>query len=135
MENSDHTTRTLLASQKVPGLLLVSRGSKSNVDLEAESLESGHSQIKAFDTSNMKGDAYDFNMDGMRLGWGLRNSVGVAEHPITGGIYSVENSVDEIMREGKDVHQDNPGEEMVSCMIYRHKKTIMLMYCRISTVT
>ena len=135
MENSDHTTRTLLASQKAPGLLLVSRGSTSNVDLEAESLESGHSQIKAFDTSNMTDNAYDFNRDGLRLGWGLRNSVGVAEHPITGGIYSVENSVDEIMREGKDVHQDNPGEEMVSCKIYPHHMTIILTSYRTSTVT
>ena len=43
---------------------------------------------------------------------GLRNSVGVGEHPVTGGIYSVENSGDEIHRDGVDVHTDNPGEEM-----------------------
>lgn len=46
------------------------------------------------------------------MGWGLRNSVGVAEHPVTGGIYSVENSADQIERTGTDIHQDNPGEEM-----------------------
>ena len=34
-------------------------------------------------------DGYSFAHDGLRLGWGLRNSVGVAEHPQTGGIYSV----------------------------------------------
>ncbi|KAL8870133.1 MAG: hypothetical protein Q9174_003752 [Haloplaca sp. 1 TL-2023] len=61
---------------------------------------------------NVSDAGYDFNEDGLRLGWGLRNSVGVAEHPDTGGIYSVENSVDEIEREGRDVHQDNPGEEL-----------------------
>lgn len=44
--------------------------------------------------------------------WGLRNSVGVAEHPETGGLYSVENSADDVMRDGVDVHQNNPGEEM-----------------------
>ncbi|KAL9627673.1 MAG: hypothetical protein Q9164_007530 [Protoblastenia rupestris] len=60
----------------------------------------------------MTSDGYDYTNDGMRLGWGLRNSVGLAEHPDTGGIYSVENSADEIMREGEDVHQDNPGEEL-----------------------
>ena len=85
----------------------------SNVDLIAESLDSGHSQIRAFDLDNVPDNGYDFASDGLRLGWGLRNSVGVAEHPETGGIYSVENSVDQIMRDGKDVHQDNPGEEMV----------------------
>lgn len=112
MNTDDHTTRTLLLSQKVDGMLVVSRGSTSNVDGEAALLSSGHSQVKAFNTNNVSDGGYDFNSDGLRLGWGLRNSVGLVEHPDTGGIYSVENSVDEIMRDGKDVHQDNPGEEM-----------------------
>lgn len=113
MTTSDHTTRTLVLSQKVNGSLLISRGSTSNVDLLAATLSSGHSQIKAFDLNTVTDLGYDFNSEGKLLGWGLRNSVGVVEHPDTGGIYSVENSVDQIMREGKDVHQDNPGEEMV----------------------
>ena len=113
MSTSDHTTRTLLLSQSAPNTLLISRGSTSNVDPIAEDIASGHSQLKAFSLSNLSSsDSYDYNTAGLRLGWGLRNSVGVAEHPLTGGIYSVENSVDEIQRDGKDVHQDNPGEEM-----------------------
>lgn len=112
MNNSDHTTRTLLLSQKADGLLVVSRGSASNLDAEAEVLSSGRGHVRAFNVQNVSDTGYDFNTDGLRLGWGLRNSVGLAEHPDTGGIYSVENSGDEIMREGKDVHQDNPGEEM-----------------------
>lgn len=113
MTNDDHTTRTLMMSQKEPGMLLVSRGSTSNIDTEAELLSSGHSQIKAFDLNNVNSSApYDFNTQGRLLGWGLRNSVGVAEEPTTGGIYSVENSADEIDRAGIDIHQNNPGEEM-----------------------
>lgn len=112
MNTDDHTTRTLLMSQKVPGMLLISRGSTSNIDPIAEQLSSGHSQIRAFDVNNVTSSGYDFNTDGFRLGWGLRNSVGLSEHPITGGIYSVENSVDEATRDGQDVHQNNPGEEM-----------------------
>ena len=112
MTTNDHTTRTLLASQSVNGMLLVSRGSTSNVDPEAEMLSSGHSQIRAFNLTNITSSGYNFDTDGLRLGWGLRNSVGVVEHPFTGGIYSVENSVDQIMRDGKDIHEDNPGEEM-----------------------
>lgn len=112
MNTDDHTTRTLLLSQKGEGMLAINRGSTSNIDVEAAVLSSGHSQVKAFDIRNPDDAGYDFNTDGIRLGWGLRNSVGLAEHPITGGIYSVENSVDQMMREGKDVHQDNPGEEM-----------------------
>jgi len=92
----------------------VSRGSNSNIDLEAEALSSGHSQIKAFNLSNMTTGtpAYDFNTEGRLIGWGLRNSVGIAEEPLTGGLYSVENSVDQITRDGVDVHENNPGEEM-----------------------
>lgn len=111
METTDHTSRTLLLSKKVPGMLLVSRGSTSNIDIVAASLASGHSQIRAFNLNNIS-TAYDFDSEGLRLGWGLRNSVGVAEHPTTGGIYSVENSADQIVRDGVDVHQNNPGEEM-----------------------
>lgn len=116
MTTNDHTTRTLLLSQKVDGVLLINRGSTSNIDTLAEDLSSGHSQIKAFDLKDFTDSAFDFNTQGTRLGWGLRNSVGIAEHPDTGGIYSVENSADEIMREGIDVHQNNPGEEMVSIL-------------------
>ena len=43
---------------------------------------------------------------------GLRNDVGVDEHPTTGGIHTVENSVDEMYRNGKDIHQTNPAEEL-----------------------
>lgn len=112
MANSDHTTRTLLVSQKLPGILIVSRGSSENVDLDAQLLSSGHSQIKAFDVGKSITSAYDFTTQGVRLGWGLRNSVGLAEEPLTGGIWSVENSADQVTRDGVDVHQDNPGEEL-----------------------
>ena len=112
MNGSSHTTRTLLMSQKEPGMLLISRGSADNIDLEAASLESAHCQIRAFNVTNVTSEPYDYATDGLRIGWGLRNSVGVVEHPDTGGIYSVENSVDELMREGEDIHEDSPGEEM-----------------------
>ena len=112
MNTDDHTTRTLLMSQKVDGMLMISRGSTSNIDPAAELLSSGHSQIKAFNLNNITANGYTYDTDGMRLGWGLRNSVGLAEHPTTGGIFSVENSVDQATRGGQDVHEDNPGEEM-----------------------
>jgi glucose/arabinose dehydrogenase len=114
MSNDDHTTRTLMMSNKEPGILVVSRGSNSNIDLEAETLGSGHSQIKAYVLNNITSSSppYDFTTSGRLLGWGLRNSVGVAEEPLTGGIYSVENSADQIDRNGVDIHQNNPGEEM-----------------------
>ncbi|KAF3019699.1 hypothetical protein E8E14_007112 [Neopestalotiopsis sp. 37M] len=105
-----HTTRTLLMTST--NQLLVSRGSGENVDLRAQDMSSGVSQIRAFNMTSLPDTAYDYATDGIRLGWGLRNSVGIAEEPTTGGIFSVENSVDQISRDGTDVHQDNPGEEM-----------------------
>jgi len=112
MDNEDHTTRTLLLSKKVPGTLLVSRGSNDNIDLAAANLESGHSQLRSFNVNGTDVQAQNYTTGGTRIAWGLRNSVGVAEHPITGGIYSVENSADNIERLGQDIHTNNPGEEL-----------------------
>ncbi|UPK97414.1 hypothetical protein LCI18_008349 [Fusarium solani-melongenae] len=113
MTNSGHTSRTLLLSEKHPGVLVVSRGSQGNDDVEAEDRSTGHSQLRAFNVSALGENSkpYDY-LDGDLLGWGLRNSVGVAEHPETGGVYSVENSVDNLRRRGRDIHRDNPAEEL-----------------------
>lgn len=113
MSNTDHTTRTLLLPRLQPGIIIVSRGSDSNEDADAEDIDSGHSQLRSFNLTALSSDddPYDF-LDGDLLGWGLRNSVGVAEEPTHGGIWTVENSVDELRRNGQDVHRDNPGEEL-----------------------
>ncbi|KAL2136449.1 hypothetical protein VTI74DRAFT_3682 [Chaetomium olivicolor] len=112
-----HVTRTLLLSRHQPDLLLVSRGSMTNIDLMAANQSTGISQIRAFNISNTTSETlmqrpYSYPDDGVLIGWGLRNSVGVAEHPLTGGIWSVENSADNLSRLGRDIHEDNPGEEL-----------------------
>jgi glucose/arabinose dehydrogenase len=114
MGNSDLVTRTLLMSQKQDGTLLVSRGSSDGNTTLATAVTSGLSQIRAFNVANLTSASapYPFSSSGTVLGWGLRNSVGVGEHPVTGGIYAVENSVDGVTRNGKDVHENNPGEEL-----------------------
>jgi len=119
MTTEDHTTRTLLLSNFSPNTLIVTRGSTSNLDAGAEDISTGRSQIKAFDISTFaspsgsSAPALDFSSaSGKLLGWGMRNDVGIDEHPVTGGLYSVENSVDQMTRLGTDIHQNNPGEEM-----------------------
>ncbi|KPM37874.1 hypothetical protein AK830_g8709 [Neonectria ditissima] len=113
MSNAGHTTRTLLLSRKHPDLLLVSRGSEGNDDAAAADKKSGHSQLRAFNvTTAAAADGPLAYGSGRLLGWGLRNSVGVAEHPASGGIWSVENSVDNLRRHGEDIHENNPGEEL-----------------------
>ncbi|KAK0707282.1 hypothetical protein B0H67DRAFT_307275 [Lasiosphaeris hirsuta] len=114
MSNNDLVTRTLLISRKEPDKLVVSRGSSEGNEVKAAVLSSGLSQVRAFDLGNFTttSKAYNFNTEGIVLGWGLRNSVGIGEHPVTGGIYGVENSVDGVTRNNKDIHENNPGEEL-----------------------
>lgn len=109
MANADHVTRTLLLSKKQAGTLVVTRGSAANLDPDSALLSSGHAQVKAFNLLNRTG-TYNFDTDGLLLGWGLRNDVGIDEHPSTGGLYSVENGADNVMRLGVDIHQNNPAE-------------------------
>ncbi|KAL1405958.1 hypothetical protein Q8F55_007640 [Vanrija albida] len=106
MTNSGHKTRTLLVTSR--SQLLVSRGSAGNADPAAVEKSTGHCHIRAFNPSSTTAD---FASGGETVGWGLRNSVGIAEHP-DGGIWSVENSVDNLSRQGTDIHNDNPGEEL-----------------------
>lgn len=112
MFNTDHSTRTLLMSKKVPGTMLINRGSESNIDPLAANKSSGHGQVKAFNLNKLGNKPFDFTTDGKLLGWGVRNDVGVSEHPATGGIFTVENSVDDISRDGVDFHNNNPGEKL-----------------------
>jgi glucose/arabinose dehydrogenase len=113
MSSTDHTTRTLLIPKMQPDLLIVSRGSDSNMDDEAAQLDSGHSQVRSYNMTSFTTNATAMEfLEGKLLGWGLRNSVGVAQHPQSGGIWAVENSVDQLTRDNEDIHQNNPAEEL-----------------------
>lgn len=67
--------------------------------------------IKAFNVSSINEAPYNYTNDGVLLGWGLRDSVGVGEDQF-GGLWSVENSADQIMRYRIDIHTNNPAEEL-----------------------
>lgn len=110
MNGSDHSTRTLLLSRQVPGMLVTERGSNSNLDFDATTIEGGTAQVRAFNLNN-RTDIYDWQQ-GQLLAWGTRNEVGLVEHPVTGGIWGVENSADQIHRDGVDVSNNNPAEEL-----------------------
>lgn len=69
MNTDDHTTRTLLVSEKLEDTLLISRGSTSNIDPLASNISTGHSQIKAFDLGQIPATGYQFDTDGLRLGY------------------------------------------------------------------
>ncbi|RPA85820.1 soluble quino protein glucose dehydrogenase [Ascobolus immersus RN42] len=109
MDRTGFSTKTLYIPESDDNYLIVSAGSMENNDLRC--LEPISCAIKYFDIGNLPNTPYDFAKDGEILGWGLRNSVGVAEAK-DGSIWSVENSVDDLMRNGKDVHDENPAEEL-----------------------
>ncbi|KAF9264136.1 soluble quino protein glucose dehydrogenase [Marasmius fiardii PR-910] len=110
-DQEDHVTRTLHISRLQPDLLLVSVGSNANIDPGTVDINSGRSQIRIFNLTEIGDEPVPYT-SGEVLGWGLRNSVGVTEHPFTGEIWSVENSADDIVRDDVDVHQTNPAEEL-----------------------
>ena len=111
MDNNGHITRTLFVHENY---ILVSAGSEGNLDPKAIQPDSGHSVIKFFDLkeTQVRQNPYNFPTEGSVLGWGLRNSVGLTVDPHTGGIWSVENSIDNFTRDEKKVSEDNPGEEL-----------------------
>ncbi|XWX00822.1 hypothetical protein V2A60_008844 [Cordyceps javanica] len=114
MKQTDHVSRTLLVPRHNSDLLLVSRGSNDNIDKETADIKSGRSQVRTFKIADLLKDgaeAVDYTA-GEVLGWGLRNSVGVADDPTNGHIWTVENSIDNMKREGDDIHNSNPGEEL-----------------------
>ncbi|KAF8445484.1 hypothetical protein BGX38DRAFT_1094467 [Terfezia claveryi] len=111
MSNTGHVTRTLYIYS---GTILISAGSEGNLDPLATNPNSGHSVVKVFSLkeAHSRKNPFDFKTEGRLLGWGLRNSVGITVDPTTGGVWAVENSVDMLSRGGKEIYQDNPGEEL-----------------------
>lgn len=95
MAQSGHATRTLLIARSAPSTLVISRGSKGNLDQDCLVQGLGTCMLKTFNIGTLPSTPYNYNTGGTILGWGLRNSVGVAEAP-DGGIWSVENSADNV---------------------------------------
>ncbi|KAF9264133.1 soluble quino protein glucose dehydrogenase [Marasmius fiardii PR-910] len=110
-DQEGHATRTIYLSRKQPELLLVSVGSNANIDPGTVDISSGRSQIRTFNLTQIGDEPVPYTF-GEVLGWGLRNSVGITENSVTGGIWSVENSADNVIRDNVDVHQTNPAEEL-----------------------
>lgn len=111
MEGKESITRTLFVHGDY---IMVSVGPQDKLDTGATDINTGRSAVKFFSLSdtNVRTVPYDYPEEGQVLGWGLRNSVGLTVNPKTSDIWTVENSVDSFKRRGKEVGQDNPGEEL-----------------------
>lgn len=92
MSNGGHSTRTLLVPVTAPNTLLISRGSDGNIDNTTIEAPPPRSVIKMFNIDEIMAapNGTDFDTNGVILGAGLRNSVGVGEDASTGGIVSCE---------------------------------------------
>lgn len=110
--NDTLVTRNLLMSKKRDGTLLVSRGSPESRAAHITVFSNDLGQIRAFDLTRLSSKVYDFLNEGTVLGRSLRNSVGLAEHPVTGGIYSIENSIDDDKVAGQDIYKKTPGDRL-----------------------
>ncbi|KAK1749864.1 soluble quino protein glucose dehydrogenase [Echria macrotheca] len=109
--NGPHPTRALMTSKFSLDTLLVAIGSAANVDTATTATTAGRSMIKQFSIKSIMANPTTYTAGGEVLGWGLRNIVGMGEHPTTGGVWSVENSMDDIKLNSKDVHNENPAEK------------------------
>lgn len=78
MDDHGHVTRTLIIPPKHPNLLLVSHGSNDNFDYGAADIKTARSCIKVFDTTIVPSGGYNYVTEGVQMGYGLRNSVGLA---------------------------------------------------------
>jgi glucose/arabinose dehydrogenase len=83
-----HPTRAIMVSKINPDIILVARGSNSNIDTATAQLSTGRAVIKMFSISQAAAAPVDFNAGGETLGWGLRNIVGMGEDPVYGGVVS-----------------------------------------------
>ncbi|KAF2827652.1 soluble quino protein glucose dehydrogenase [Ophiobolus disseminans] len=101
-----HLSRTLLIPKGRPDLLLARRGSQDNIDNAAGQIGTARSQIRVFKIADIEKGAVEYST-GEVLAWGIRNTVGVGEDS-KGGIWAVENGMDDMSRNGKDIHNTQP---------------------------
>jgi len=96
MNNSDHVTRTILRSKAHPELLVIARGSASNLDYASANITSGPAQVRVFDWTSVPAGGHTW-LDGAVLSYGTRNEVGLDEDG-AGHVWGVENSADNLVR-------------------------------------
>ncbi|KAK3290791.1 soluble quino protein glucose/sorbosone dehydrogenase [Chaetomium fimeti] len=107
-----HPTRAIATSKWNPDTILVARGSQANIDTSTTNQDSARSMIKSFSISQGTQSAHNYNTAGEVIGWGLRNIVGMTEDANFGGFWSVENQMDDVRLNGRDIHNDNPAERL-----------------------
>ena len=104
----NHVTRTLRFLDD--GTLLVSVGSALNVDFGSGAPLTSRALVRRFDVSTIPEGGHPAS-SGELFATGLRNEVGLTVDPL-GRLWGVENGRDQLVVNGEDIHNDNPGEEL-----------------------
>lgn len=115
MNTSGPAIRPLQLSSKSYNNLIVGRPAAPDFDPDSTSIpgryrKGGTAQVRAYGLSGQK-RTYQWK-DGSVLAWGVRNPVGLAEHPTTGNVWSVDSAADDVVRGGVDVSAHNPADEL-----------------------
>jgi glucose/arabinose dehydrogenase len=98
------------------GYLYVQSGSEDNASVTgpASPYDTTRSIIKRFPLASFqKGTPFNWTSSGEIVSSGLRNTNGFTRHAASGKIFGVVNGLDGQAYKGVDVHNDNPGEQVV----------------------
>jgi glucose/arabinose dehydrogenase len=77
MEPGGHPTRTAVIPPDTPDLLILSVGSRDNLDEPSLDKAVGRALLKVFNLTSVPEGGYDYRTSGWYLGYGLRNEVAV----------------------------------------------------------
>ncbi|KAI5861510.1 hypothetical protein GGS23DRAFT_136983 [Durotheca rogersii] len=115
MSKDGHQSRSLIIPPDHPEILVVSHGSDNNIDPTTSNPLTGRAIVKAFNITTSPSTGYNFVYDGWWVGYGLRNSLGLALDR-NNMLWAVENSARHLTREVQgnvsDINQGNPAEEI-----------------------
>lgn len=98
------------------GYLYVQSGSVGNATISgtASPYDTSRSLIKRFALASFQaGTPFDWASSGEIVSAGLRNTNGFARSATSGKIFGVVNGLDDQSYGGDDVHNDNPGEQVI----------------------
>jgi glucose/arabinose dehydrogenase len=108
-----HSTHTV---HVYDGYLYVQSGSEGNATITgaASPYDTSRSLIKRFALASFQaGTPFNWASSGEIVSHGLRNTNGFAKSATSGKIFGVVNGLDNQSYGGQDVHNDNPGEQVV----------------------
>jgi glucose/arabinose dehydrogenase len=111
--STGHGTHTV---RVYDGYLYVQSGSLGNATISgtASPYDTSRSLIKRWQLSSFQaGTPFNFTNSGEIVSHGLRNTNGFARSAASGKIFGVVNGLDNQAYGGADVHNDNPGEQVV----------------------